>query len=846
MAAAVIVLAVAGFMLMHPDIVAGVDNNTATAKVPFHNDTNTEHPFLLFHDIKETPGYQHGDSDPWKTWEQSVLNSANASLSTDFSSRWSGDYVSVRAGEASDLALAYQITGNASYAGKAREALLNMGLGDAPDAQKNMSQLLGYCLAYDWAQPYLSQGDDAAIRDGLALLADKAYLGLNYNNTRRSLIKTVDYHLQWYPIVGIAGVTLSDYTNPNNISLTSGPYEWQQAGTTDLFVNDSLHNYKKSLVSFQWDGEGNDLLGSYKMYYIDDLMWWSQIYTHYYGQNFFSTYPAARDLVMSDVLLSLPDGYSNDFVTNGNVLYTYLGAFGNLLSDSDREVMQYYLGSVDEGLLPYSRTLVSLDAAGPGLLYSTYQDYSGLSPLAPYRTNLLSKNSSYQILRGSWNSDSEWLGLITYDTNTLSNRNNAHHDQLSFEYYGHGDLLLADAGENRLVLDKNYGAFESSHNTIALEDPDNAFGVSPWSNSTARGIFKGSDEGLATPANVGSIIETPWMEAVDSSVRVTKVVKDGQYTSMPLSSNISYERCILFPENDYFIVIDRMEGSEPWIYRNVFRPSSLNIVPTSDDNGDKAYTEEEIGHVVGNLTVGNQSSQWLYQPYKAEITSGMVTSHVTWSTKNPYGKNVELLIYTVPSSQVLTGKYVGRVGGYNAPNEVYSPDVIFRSEPRESLYRATVLLSKYTSEPQKIPRTLDVSGNGNAMAIDSQRHTDYVYTGKGNASFGDFSTDANILFARESDGSVGEYTMLSGKSVSYSSKPLIVSSNALEYLTFKQDDKGLTFKVKASKSTQIRLYPALSSVVSLLKMDGQPHKFESTSDGGLLIDIGAGEHTFEI
>jgi len=599
------------------------------------------------------------------------------------------------------------------------------------------------------------------------------------------------------------------------------------------------------MVSFQWDAGGNDLLGSYKMYYIDDLMWWSQIYTHYYGQNFLYVYPAVRDCIMSDIWLSLPNGYSNDFVTNGNVLYTYLGAFGNLLSDSDREVMQYYLGSIDEGLLPYSRTLVSLDAAGPGLLYSTYRNYSSVSPLAPYRTSLLSQSSAYQILRGSWKSDSEWLGLITYDTNTLSNRNNAHHDQLSFEYYGHGDLLLADAGENRMVLDKNYGAFETSHNTVAFEDPDNAFSVAPWSNGTARGIFKGSDAGLATPANVGSIVETSWMEFVDSGVTVAKVVKDGQYTVMPLSSNISYERCILFPEKDYFIVIDRLEGKEPWVYRNVFRPSSLNIVPTSDDDGDKVYTEDEIGHVIGNLTIGNKSSGWLDQPYKAEIPSGTTTSRVAWSTTNPCGKSVELLIYSVPSSEVLTGKYVGRVGGYNAQNEVYSPDVIFRSGPCESLYRATVLLSRYSGEPERAPRTLDVSGNGNAMAIDSRGYTDYVYTGLGSSSFGNFSTDADMLFARATGGSVGEYTMLGGRSVSYDGRPLIISDDALEYLTFKQDEKGLTFKVKANKSTRIRLYAGTSSAASRLKMDGQPCKSESTGDGGLLIDISAGGHTFE-
>lgn len=844
MTVAAIILALLGFTLIHPDKAV---ESPPVVKVPFHNAAYATHPFLLFHSITETPGYQHGDTDPWKTWERSVLDSANASLATDFSTRWAGDYVSVRAESTSDLALAYQITGNTTYADKAREALLNMGLGDAPDAQKNMTQLLGYCLAYDWVQPYLSAGDDMAIRDGLATIADRSYLGLNWNNTRRSLIRTVDYHMQWYPIMGIAGITLNDYTNPNNLSLSSGPYDWQRVGTTDLFVNDSLHDYKKSMVSFQWDGDGNDLLGAYKMYYMDDFMWWSQIYTHYYGQNFFDVYPAARNAVMSDIELSLPDGYSNNFVSNGNVLYTYQGAFANLLSDSDRSVILNYLKSIDPGLLPYSRTLIPLDAAGPGYLYATYQDYSSLTPSTPVQTSMLDNNSSYQIFRGNWKNDSEWMGLITYDTNTLSNRNNAHHDQLSFEYYGLGDLLLADAGENRLTLDENYGAYELSHNTVAFEDPRSSFSVSPLGNSTARGIFKGSgDAGLVTPSNISSIVNTPWMELVDANVAVTSVVKDSQYTSMNLSSKIGYERCILFPESEYFIVIDRMESSQQWTYRNVFRPTSLNIVPTVDTNGDKSYTEDEIGHVNGNLTIGNTSQNWLCQPYKAEASTGQTTSQVGWSTRNPYGKDVDLLIYTVPSSEVLTEKYIGRIGGYNAQNEVFSPDVIFRSGPQNSLYRATVLLTRYSSEPQKVPRTLEVQGNGNAMAIDSQGYTDYVYTGKGNAAFDAFSTDASILFVRNTAGSPGEYTLLDGKFVDYNNMPLIVSKDTMGHMTLRQDESGLTFKVNAGKSTQITIYPASTLNVARITMDSQPYQYEAASDGGLSINVNAGEHTVEI
>lgn len=843
--AAVVLLALLGFAIIHPDISAVIEN-MAAPRVPFHNDTNTAHPFLLFHNIYETPGYQHTNVNPWKTWEQSVLDSADSSLATDFSTRWDGDYVSVRAGKASDLALAYQITGNTSYADKAREALLNMGIGSAPDPQKNMTQLLGYCLAYDWVQPYLSTGDDTAIRDELAMLADKAYLGLNYNNTRRSLIKAVDYHLQWYPIVGIAGVTLNDYANPNNLTLSSGPYEWQQAGTNDLFVNDTLHDYDQSLVSFQWDGQGNDMLGSYKMYYTDDFMWWAQIYTHYYGRNFFDAYPDAEKAFMSEIMSSLPDHYSNNFAADGNVLYTYQGAFENLLNSQDRAAVQYYLGSVDSGLLPYSRTLIPLDAAGAGFLYTTYQDFSGVTPSPPAQASVLDYNSSYQVFRGSWKNDSEWMGLITYDTNTLSNRNNAHHDQLSFEYYGRGDLLLADAGENRAVLDKSYGTFEIDHNTVAFEDPKSPFSTSPWSNSTARGIFKGSDRGLVTPSNISSIVEAPWMELVDSNVTVTKVVKDSQYTSMPLSSKIGYERCVLFPEKEYFVVIDRLEGSEPWTYRSVFRPTSLNIVPTADKDGDKTYSEDEIGYVKGNLTIGNTPSSWLYMPYKAEISSGLTTNQITWATTNPYGRDVELLIYTVPSSEVLTEKYVGRISGYNAPNEVYSPDVIFRSGPTDSLYRATVLLSRYSSQPQKIPQTLQVTGNGNAMAVESRGYTDYIYTGKGSSTFGAFSTDADILFARDTDGSLDEYTILSGKYVNYNNKPLIDSNTTLGYLTLKQDDNKLTFIVKAGKSTQIKLYPVSPLRTAQIKMDGQLYSYKPIDDGGLMIDISSGEHTFEI
>ncbi|WP_165077883.1 hypothetical protein, partial [Methanogenium sp. MK-MG] len=75
------------------------------------------HPNLLFSDITGVPGYQYSSSSPWNSWEAVIINSADASLSRDFSNPdWSSyNRISYRSGFASDLGLAYQITKEQKY-----------------------------------------------------------------------------------------------------------------------------------------------------------------------------------------------------------------------------------------------------------------------------------------------------------------------------------------------------------------------------------------------------------------------------------------------------------------------------------------------------------------------------------------------------------------------------------------------------------------------------------------------------------------------------------------------------------------------------------------------------------
>ncbi|RPI35577.1 MAG: hypothetical protein EHM53_13760, partial [Methanoregulaceae archaeon] len=327
-----------------------------------------------------------------------------------------------------------------------------------------------------------------------------------------------------------------------------------------------------------------------------------------------------------------------------------------------------------------------------------------------------------------------------------SNRNMNHHDQLAFEYYSRGDLLLADAGEPKYT--GSYGEYAIHHNTIALEDPRTPFALTPMSGSRSAGIFKGSSGVLTTPATVNTIIQTSWIELLQSSVSITKVNAGGYGLEKTLSSPVTYERAILYPDSDYFVVVDRFEGTQSWVYRNIFRPTSLMVTPTADKNGDHSYSTAEIGHVNGNLAIGSTPYSWLPLPAKTEKNTGITTNSLTWTTKNPYGKDVRLTIFSAPSSQILIEKNTGRIGGYSAKSEVYSPVVYFRTPAATSEYRVTALLSSYATEVPKSATEIPVTGTGHALKVSSAASDDFIYTGKGTSSFAGFSTDADTVFIR--------------------------------------------------------------------------------------------------
>lgn len=798
---------------------AAIDATIYAAKV---------HPILF--DPRQTPGYAHWSQSPWSSYMNSIKVYADRTFSNQYSSPSYGTYAS-RAMDAMYTALAYYATGNVKYARQAEYILLNMDKGAATTEVVKANSLMRYAIAYDWVQPALSAGNDTAIRDKLARMTDSVFYKLNHYLKPAgdpNYVTFVDYHGQAYPCVGIAGMVLSDYTNPNRIPLNNTPADWIKCGTEYLFVADALHTPNVPVINYNIDVNGNDLLGSYKTYYHEEWIYLMWAYQGYAGRSIFVDYPITKQWATAEVWSSLPNRYINDWVTDGNTYRTYQKALIPLM---DAQTQAYVLKHIDimshniqQSLLPYSRELCALDYFQQALFVN---DYSEAPRSDPPFTNHFNASNSEQTMRGSWTEDSDYMMLITFQRNTGSNRNLNHHDQLSFEYYGRGDLLLSDGGENKDASRLNdYSETEIYHNTIALENPRSPYAKSSWANSPMRGVFKGiSYNGLVTPANVKNLVETPWMDMFDAGSTITSVIGASSPDRVSLSSYIDYERSVMYPK-DYYIVVDRARGTEPWIYRSIFRPSSLSITPGA------------AGTVNVDLSIDGRPYNWRSLAGGNEVSTGVMASSLQWTVVNPYGKRINAQLYTAPAGELYALKQFTRAGGYDDKNQVYSPIIMFRTPSTKDMFRVTAIMANYSDEKGLTPSTLAVTGIGNAIKIINGSVVDIAYTGTGTSSFGGITTNADTLYKRNR-GTADEYTAIGVSSIVDGGSVVLSASRTLDYVTMSNG----RIKARSAGTSVTMSTPARTTGVY---MDGAAYSGWTANATATTVTFPAGEHSFEL
>jgi hypothetical protein len=797
-----------------------------------------KHPLALFMDISETPGYSYNLSGtpPYTSWTNSLVGYTDSfHLPFDFY-----NYEGNEDGKdwrAYDLALTYQITGNATYAEKVMEALdcistdpENYTL-DVPDRFMSNS-LLKYSLAYDWTAEYLIEKNETLyykVRDRLANLSNQIYFGIpERTNAHAKTDMASD--------LGVASIVLEDYDS----DYATTPDDWFNAATDWLFIEDSVNN--RAILEYYNNPAGLSELGDYKSYWIEHVLLWANVYNYKY-QNV-SNYQILRNVINEVTWLPLPGGtwdssYSRMSVPGQNTRNNFMS--------SDCDYSFYALNILPQTESEYHRWVIDkyLDEDDPsdsGIRYFAFLVYDKFSttPQQPNFKTKISEEGEMAIFRNGWENESDYLFLKAMHYPVDSNRGMTHHDSMSFDYYSKGDYLLIDSGE---VKDRKpgYGPVDAmGHNTIMISDGMSSNPGGPNKGTASFTIFK-------NPAHIISSLTSDTFEFAKAEIANWNSIEDTFDTgeqdgtsTIDLSAPVKWQRTILYPSFDYFLVLDYISNSQLRMVNNLFHLGSL-----SHTEGNATYN----GTVNGDLTIEDGTVNWIGQEFNNEIsiTQG---NKVEWETTNIENEPLELQLFSTPISDITVQKFWARIGLGGLGDEIDHPIIRYKINTSAPLFRITALSSRYTSEAAKSIEEISVSGNGNAMRITSTGYEDYVCIGDSSSkTFSNIVTDANIAFSRYKTGTGLEYFFISnGTSFSYKGNDKLSASIRPDYAIVSFNGTKIELRINGSGSGTITMKDLNAAKVYAVKRDGIAYSnWEmQNSNKDIAITTSLSEHTFEI
>jgi hypothetical protein len=802
--------------------------------------------------IKQTPGYLYPNTEPYKSTYTTMLSSAKDGLAYNFASSGYTIDSQTYLGYLQNMPVVYQVTGDTRYANQTVNALLNLDENDANDYMKVGFSAIAYDMIAATAgtgKTTLSNTNNTIIRNKLGKSADNLYqYNLNYRAYSYDYVSPEDDYGKYYPQLAITGLVLSDYTNS---SLTTTPATWESMGTTALFVNDTVSSFpsKQGLLSLMYNRtNGKAFQDEGYTGYIDvGLYRWYNIYQNVKGHSIFDDYPDFKAGLVDDIWSNLPNRYGNDWLTDSQYASTSPKYTLQLLDQENRSNVMWHLNQLNANvaadLIPSGGTTreTSKYVTATYDPYLMQYDISNESAHPPAKLNTLT--GIFNVIRSDWSDRADWMSFIVWSSIPLAqNRWGMQHDQLAFEYYSHGDLLVPDSGEVKEMVSPyaNFNEDGAYHNGLLIGSATDTWprskgdtssnGIRP--NLTVRGMVKAYNDGDVTPAIAGSAFDTDYMTYKEGSVTIRKIepiTEAAQYVGGPIAdsdytlpSPIEYSRAIMYPK-DYFIVIDRASSPIDYKYTNAFHFANLNINKTTSPSGETPLYN--VGNVKGTLTVQGTPIDWKKATPFVEYDNRGQSNSLTWDTTNVYGEQVNLNLFTSPKTDYSYEKMITRVaGGYGGNDrvaEVFAPFVYFNQPANKTLYRVTALLTKYGTENAQIPSEIPVTGTGSALKVISAdgSYTDYIYTGSGNSTFNDFTTDADTVFVRKASNITG-YVLINGTHLYTGAGTLFESSTRLNYIVYNKTGITVHISISGNGSTTLHFH-SLKTTPAIVKCNGK-------------------------
>lgn len=490
------------------------------------------HPFTLYTAGEVSTIQTRVTREPYLSWWNSIQASADSYKVTSHGSFANEKH---RAVAAKYLAFAYVITGDASYGNKARELLLKMNDNVYQSQLNNYEGLTYYCQAYDMLKGagYNFGGYEDEVRESIqedmTIMASDFLFSQEYPAEFATIMDDPknNHKIKRYSAIGMAAMTIAD--EPSKTYIVDGWDIWM------LYENDPDNLWKADgFLAHQrvWYTTSSDqIIDSFEGGFAEGAN-----YMQYAANNFIPFMVAKANMGMDDWLeepiikasldwltkVRLPNGKRPNF-DDAAMTYYYLGLWLGEHSEAETFVWDWQ-NSADYVPWDFRPDAIAL-----------YDD--SVVPQVPTENpTLFLPEVGNAVFRSSWtDSDAVYMMLLGENgkarTNGLAHE---HPDANSFSIFAFGEPLAIDSGY--INWDNHWKVNDGTNHNLIMVD---------GSGPEMLEIF-----GIETGAEADAYLED-YFATDDFDYSESRTYYDGT----------SFRRHVLFPNQEYFIVVDDVDGS---------------------------------------------------------------------------------------------------------------------------------------------------------------------------------------------------------------------------------------------------------------------------------------------